>query len=136
MGFSQKDARWENKHAVDVQTAEHNSRISNPNADAFFLHNFNDVSRNLYSLYAQWQHNYNREIGFLNWQVGTRISRIKANAQDIDTNMAMMNPNVRALRDQFNQSERAQDFSLVEAVLKTSYGLNTNIKLQLSAAIK
>jgi iron complex outermembrane receptor protein len=50
--------------------------------------------------------------------------------------MAMMKPNVKAIRDEFNQADRAQDFSLVDIVAKTSYRLTENITLQAAAASK
>jgi iron complex outermembrane receptor protein len=136
LGFRQTNATWQNEFGIDMNMSEHNSNISNPNAAAFFLQNFNDVNRNLYSLFAQFQHNYTKQTGFLNWQAGIRASNVRANAQTVNTNMAMMNPNVRTLRDSFNQSDRKRDFSLFDLVLKTSYGFTENIKLQASAAIK
>jgi iron complex outermembrane receptor protein len=136
ISVTQINPNWQNEYGIDVRTTEHNSRITNPNVGAFFLQNFNNVNRNIHSLYAQWQRNYPNEIGFLNWQIGTRLSRVLADADRIDTNMAMMNANVRVLRDEFNASDRSLDFSLIDVVLKTSYGLSKNIKLQASAAIK
>lgn len=134
--FVQMNQNWQNEYGINMQTAEYNSFITNPNASMFYLHNFNNINRSLYSAYAQWQQNYNEDLGVLNWQVGTRVSKVNANADEIDSNMAMMNPNVQALRDNFNQADRDQDYSLFDLVLKTSFGLNKMVKLQASAAIK
>lgn len=136
ISVKQEDRNWQNEYGIETQSALNNSRITNPNASLFFLQNFNNVSRDLYSIYAQWQQNYDNKNGLLNWQLGTRVSRVSADADEIDTNMAMMNANVRALRDNFNQAQRQQDFSLVDIVTKASFGISQNIKLQASAAIK
>ena len=136
LGFTQEYANWQNEYGFDINTAKHNSFITNPNVSMFFVDSFNDVNRDVYSVFGQWRKNINTQRGWLNWQFGTRATRVSATANTIDSNMAAMNPNVAALRDTFNASDRSLDFSLVDAVISSSYSINHSLQVQVSAGIK
>lgn len=83
----------------------HESDISNPNNEMFAITNFNHVKRELLTVFTelQWQ---NTQGAFAT--VGVRPTRVEADADDVGTSMAMMNPNAAALVNAFNQAERAQ----------------------------
>jgi iron complex outermembrane receptor protein len=134
--LSDNSENWSNQFGLSFNTAEHNSRITNPNAGAFFLQNFNNVNRELSSIFAEWQNKTKQQYGVIEWQFGTRFSQVNASADEIDSNMAMMNPNVRTLRDNFNNTDRDLDFNLLDMVVKASYGITDSIKLQVGGALK
>ncbi len=129
---------WESEYGVNTKLTTHNSFITNPNNAAFFINNFDEVERDLFSVYAQTGQKSlaDNEQQFDAWQVGARYSRVNASANPIGSNMAMMNPNIRNLRDAFNAADRALDFSLLDLVAKSSFVVNSSMKLQFSAGIK
>ena len=82
--------------------SEHGSRITNPNNAMFFVENFNQVEDNRHSLFAEWQAKANK----LRHLVGARIKYNQADAGIVSSSMAMMNPHVKALQEQFNNADR------------------------------
>ena len=57
-------------------------------------------------------------------------------ADSIGSNMAMMNPNVAALQNAFNQSKRECNFALVDVVTHWHAPLNNHWTMLASAGIK
>lgn len=113
--ISQSLASLTSEYGIEWHSKEHHSDITNPNMSAFYLHNFNQVNRQLYSVYGQWT---DEQAHSYTWQVGGRLSQIDYQAEPVDSNMAMMNPNVAALRDVFNTASREQSFQLMDVVGK------------------
>ncbi len=71
---------------LDGYTAEHDSLISNPNNNAFFVANFNQVSDERIGLYIELK----KQVNDLEIQFGARIKQAKLDAGDVGTSMAMM----------------------------------------------
>lgn len=128
--YEQGDANFE--IGGELFNRKHESFISNPNNDMFFINNFNNIQRNRASAYVQYTSKYDA----WDWQAGLRVSEVSANADDVSTNMAMMNPNVGALQTAFNSADRDLSFSLVDTVLKVNLPLTENISVNASGAIK
>jgi iron complex outermembrane receptor protein len=127
------DAQWRSEYGVDWHTKEHYSNITNPNMAMFYLNNFNDVQRDTASVYAQWEQEKSSD---LQWLFGGRYSRISADAGTVDSNMAMMNPNVANLRDAFNTAQRSKLFDLLDVVGRISLPSNESSVWTLSAGVK
>ncbi|MGB3724487.1 MAG: TonB-dependent receptor, partial [Glaciecola sp.] len=135
-GALQTSNEWVNEYGIEARTRTQNSRITNPNMAAFYLHNYRDVTRDIASVFGQWQRNISGDTGLNNYQLGLRLSEVRASANNIDSNMAMMSPAVRSLRDAFNDADKDLDFSLIDMVAKSSFTLNDSLQMQLSAGIK
>jgi len=128
--YEQDDTNFE--IGAELFNRRHESTITNPNDAMFFINNFNNVQRDRTSVYAQYTSKYEA----WDWQAGLRLTEVSANADNISTNMAMMNPNVRALQDSFNNAERDLSFSLIDTVLKVNIPLTENLSVNASGAIK
>lgn len=127
------DTQWRSEYGADWQTKEHYSNITNPNMAMFYLRNFNNVQRDTASVYAQWEQ---EKASDLQWLFGGRYSHISADAGTVDSNMAMMNPNVANLRDAFNIAQRSQSFDLLDVVGRITLPSNEASVWTLSAGVK
>ena len=117
---------------VNWQNSQHNSVITNPQMGNLTINNFNDVEQQLSSVYGQWNSNL---LG-LDWLIGARYSRVKSDAGDVSNTMAMMNPNIAILVDDFNSAQRNLDFSFVDSSLHLSDNINKHLSWQLALAQK
>lgn len=117
---------------VSLQQAQHQSVITNPNVAMFFIHNLQNVERDKTSAYVQWQ----RDLANLSVNLGGRVTRVEMDADDVSSSMAMMNPNVATLVNNFNQAQRKQSFNLIDLTLHTSGKLDGNWYWQASAGQK
>lgn len=123
---------------LHAESRVHNSFISNPNNLMFFIDNFNEVERNLTSIYGQIKNTESEKtVGFIDsWELGVRFSNVHADADIVGTNMTTMNPNVRALTDAFNSANRQRNFTLIDLVGKFSVDISDTFSVQVSAGIK
>lgn len=71
---------------VDGYFATHDSVITNPNNAMFKVVNFNNVEDNRYAFFTEWQNQFDQT----KVQVGLRIKRADANADEVSSSMAMM----------------------------------------------
>ncbi len=119
---------------VNAHTSEYDSTITNPNAAAFEVRNFNAISRDLNSVYVEAL----QETGTHQWEVGARYNRVSTDAGTVGASgmMGMMAMNATMLANNFNSAERALDFSDANAVAKYTYVFNTMHSLLLGAASK
>src|SRR5690606_992917 len=90
---------------IDGETAEHTAVITNPNAAAFRIVNFNAAERDVLGLYAQW----NRPVGRLDLEAGLRLNRVETASGPVSASIPAMNPmmammaaNAEQLADTFN----------------------------------
>jgi iron complex outermembrane receptor protein len=99
----------------------------------FFVQNFNEVERDRLSGFAEW----NGAIAD-NWQMqsGVRLTHVKTDANDVDSNMAAMMMPVANLRDDFNSADLSQDDTLTEIALNFTRTLSETLDLQLGLARK
>ena len=102
-----QDNMW--RYGVDLHQASHQANISNPDNAKFFVINFNDVERHIFSLFNEYDRQINERL-FL--QSGLRLKYIEMNAGKVNSSMAnipsMMGMAVKKLRDDFNHSDRQQ----------------------------
>ena len=117
---------------AELYQREHQSFISNPNNAMFFIDNFNDVERDRISFFSE----YTQNLQYLKWQLGARVSEVSTDAGRVSTNMAMMNPNVAVLQNDFNSAQRDKDFSLFDVVAKLNVPLSETLSATFSAGIK
>lgn len=117
---------------ADWFTASHNSVITNHQLNTLSIRNFNDVERTVQSLFGQWQ----REYAHFDLTAGLRFTEVDAEADPVAHSMAMMNPNVASLVNEFNGAERDLDFSFVDVTLHLNGALADNWQWHLAAGQK
>src|SRR5690606_26471979 len=106
---------------LDGQAADHAAVITNPNAPAFRIDNFNDVQRDVLGLYGQWNGSHER----LDFEAGLRINRVTARSGRVAAAIPALNPmlaamgaNAALLAERFNASDSSRSDTNVDAVLK------------------
>ncbi|PKG74423.1 TonB-dependent receptor [Shewanella sp. GutCb] len=102
---------------LDAQLSEHNSVITDPTKPMFNVDNFNGVSDNSFSAFAQWQ----QDINQWNWQIGARIKHYQTDADEVNHSMAGTMPAIKMLMTQFNNSDRSQSQTGVDLAINGRY---------------
>ncbi|MCF6457178.1 TonB-dependent receptor [Pseudoalteromonas sp. MMG024] len=103
-----KLAQWQ--FGLEGYVSEHGSRITNPNNAMFFVENFNQVEDNRHSIFTEWQ----SEANDFSQRVGARVKYNKADAGTVSSSMAMMNPHIKMLQQQFNNADRSVNDTTVD----------------------
>ncbi len=103
---------------LDGEFADHDADISNPNNPMFFVVNFNDVTRDRVGAFGEWRSptGVDRE-----YEVGLRVTRVSADAGEVDGTPAMMMAPAAILRDNFNNADRSLDWTLTDLVFKSTF---------------
>lgn len=112
-----------------------NATVRNPNNPAFFFANFEDVNRNRYSAFLEWQ---GEPAARLTANLGVRYRFTYMDAGQVDATPARMTPMgpVAALRDRFNAADRRQDQHDVDIAMNFRYMLDESLDLVLGLARK
>ena len=100
---------------VDGHLANHDARITNPNAAAFFVDQFSNARKDRYGTWAEWTGNVARRWDL---ELGVRYTRVSMNSGEVDGTPAQTAPPATRLRDAFNAADRKQTDDLVDAVAK------------------
>ncbi|MGB2739945.1 MAG: TonB-dependent receptor [Cognaticolwellia sp.] len=112
--------------------AEHNSVITNPENGMFSIQNFNNVEDQRNSLFVEWT----PSSGDFSHTIGLRLKNNQADAGEVSHSMAMMNPNIKALRDEFNNADRSVSDTTFDLALNTEYQWTQHLALNTAVAIK
>ena len=104
------------KFGVDATTAEHDATVTNPNNAMFRVGNFVDISRDLVSVFAEWQRN--RERGDL--ELGVRFRHVETDSGEVAASgmMGDMGTSVGLLADAFNAEKRNLSWGSIDALVK------------------
>lgn len=104
------------KLGIDRTTAEHEATITNPNNAMFRVDNFVDVSRDVSSVFAEWQ----RDSASGDLELGLRFKRVEADSGEVAATgmMGGMGINVGILADAFNAADRDLTWDSVDAVIR------------------
>lgn len=117
---------------VDGYFAVHDSVITNENNAMFEVVNLNHVEDNRYGVFTQWQNQFEQT----RVQLGVRLKRAQANASEISSSMAMMNPMMKMLQDNFNNAERDVSDNNVDIALSTVSRLSESLSFYAGVGIK
>jgi len=119
---------------TDGNETVHDSTITNPNNAMFEVKNFEEVERDSYGVFSEWEGN----IG--NWKVetGIRYTRVSMDSGDVSASgmMGMMGVNAGILAANFNNGDLEEDYHNVDLVLNVSRELNANTTLNLGLGRK
>jgi len=118
---------------IDGDLTNHDAGISNPNNAAFFIQNFNDVTRDRVGLFAEWTTPISETWAY---QLGGRYTQVDADAGQVDGTPAMMMPPAQVLRDRFNAADRELDWDVTDAVGKLFYRMSADLRLDIGLAHK
>lgn len=112
--------------------AEHNSVITNPENMMFKIKNFNDVKDARHSIFAEWT----PSSGKFSHTLGLRVKTNRADAGAISHSMAMMNPNIKALQNEFNGADRSVSDTTFDLALSSEYQWTNTTAVNYSVAVK
>ena len=131
---------------LEGRAAEHNTTVTDPDFDPFFVDNFNNNQVDQLSAFGQWS----SVIGH-RWylEAGAALHRVETSAGEVDAFPARLvdqNPEawpdgtppraVWLLRERFNNADRSQTDTNLDAVLKTRYQATGELVVELAAARK
>jgi iron complex outermembrane receptor protein len=121
---------------VDGYFASHDSVITNPNNMMFEVVNFNDVEDNRYGIFTQWQNQFDQTTV----QLGVRLKRAEADADEVSSSMAMMTSMmgtlVGELQGDFNNENRKVSDNNVDIALNTQTQISTNVSFSAGVGLK
>ncbi len=75
-------------YGIDGNMTEHRSTITNPNAGAFYISNFNDVARDVIGLFAERSISLTETMGL---DAGVRVNRVEMDSEPVSANLNPMN---------------------------------------------
>lgn len=118
---------------VDGHHADHNARVTNPNAPDFFVRVFDDASKGRYGTWVEWTGDVGER-----WdaELGVRYTRVAMDSGKVDGTPAQMMPPAGRLRDAFNEADRSKSDDLVDAVVKLGFRPRSDLRLELSGGRK
>ncbi len=115
---------------ADGHLANHDSVVVDPvNNSAFRVDNFNDVDRNLYGFFTEW----NGTVAS-NWDLhlGLRYNLVDMDAGQVSSTMMMAN----ALQNRFNAADRSKTDNNIDLLARLSYPVQSGLKIHVEAGRK
>lgn len=108
---------------TDGQRAVHNADISNPNNASFFVVNFNDSEREVLGVFAETDFQFTSA-----WELnaGLRYNQVSMDSDTVAASMAMMNPAILSLQQQFNTADRSTTDNNVDWLLRANWSPSSN----------
>ncbi len=119
-------------YGLDIVHSNHDANLSNPSAESFFVINFAGVKDSRYSLFAEW----NGYLGAHSVTAGGRVKWNQADADEVGSSMAMMNPMVLALQQDFNNADRSQRDLTYDLALSVRHPLSNTLSVHAATAVK
>ena len=117
---------------LEGYNSDHNADISNPENAMFSIANFNQVKNQRNSAFVEWT----PSSGKFSHTLGLRLKDNRADAGEVSSSMAMMNPNIKALRDEFNNADRDVSDTTFDLALNSEYQWSNALALNYAVAIK
>ena len=119
---------------TDGNETIHEATITNPNNTMFEIKNFEEVERDSYGVFTEWEGN----VG--NWKIetGIRYTRVSMDSGDVSASglMGMMGVNAGLLATNFNGGDLDENYHNIDLVLNASRELNANTTLNLGLGRK
>jgi len=105
--------------------SRNNSVITNPNASAFYINNFSNITRDTYSGFSQWR----RNTDTADYTLGLRYTQVNMDADEIGSSMVMMNSAVAALASSFNHLDRSKTYRMLDAAATVQLPVSESVKV-------
>jgi iron complex outermembrane receptor protein len=118
---------------ADGGFVEHDADIFNPNNATFFVNNYNDVQRDRYSAYVEWDAPITAQASY---EIGVRYTRVEMDAGEVDGTPAQMPGGAQKLRDRFNAADRSLSDDNLDLVTKLFYRVSNELRLDLGLGRK
>jgi len=120
---------------TDGWVVKHNADVSDPNNAAFFLQNYNDIKRNRYSVFSEWN---TALTDSLDIRLGARYSRVQMDSGSVSATgfAGMLGTLINKLSKNFNNSHLSQNDNLVDLTLQLKQRINDNLSFSIGAARK
>jgi len=118
---------------VDGHLANHDARVTNPNAPAFFVDVFNYALRNRYGTWVEWEGEVDERWDL---ELGVRYTRVSMDAGEVDGAPARNPGAPQRLRDAFNAADRDQADDLFDAVVKVGFMPRSDLRLEAAGGRK
>ncbi len=120
---------------TDGWMVKHNADLFDPNNTGFLLQNYNNVTRNRYSLFSEWKSSVTDSLDV---QFGVRYSRVNMNSDKVKTSGfgGMLLTQINTLSTNFNNSQLSQSDNLFDVTLQLSQRINDNLTFKIGGARK
>ncbi|MGH1374306.1 MAG: TonB-dependent receptor [Cellvibrionaceae bacterium] len=127
---------------ADYSDSNHSAEVTNPAMAMFSIQNFNNASREISGLFAQ----YRQRNEQLTWEIGARTNRVEMDSDQVSAflgmgsngmmNMTMMTNMAGVLANNFNNGDRSETYNNHDLVLKLGYQLSDEMTLNASLSSK
>jgi len=131
------------RYGIDGHFADHDSRVTNPNAGPFFISNFNGADKSILGVYLEREMTLSDSIGL---EAGARYNRVNMDSDLVSANLnptnvatgmpAMLNNMAAMLAKQFNSQNLEQKDNNIDWFSRLSIKTNSNLTWYVGAARK
>lgn len=131
------------RYGVDAHLADHSAAISNPNAGAFYIDNFNGVQRDITGLYTELDTELSNRVDLVS---GLRFNHVRMEAGEVSANLnpmnrgagmpLMMDSMAAMLASRFNAANRSHTDNNVDWFSRASLNTGGDVIWYLGAARK
>ena len=123
------------KLGTDGHLADHDADIFDPVNATFLVENYNDIKRDVFGFFAEWQ----RELTS-SWdlELGLRYTHVSMDAGNVSGTgfMGGMATNANTLATVFNSSDLSQQDNNIDAVIKLTHALRQDTNIEIGIARK
>ena len=124
------------KLGTDGHLADHDADIFNPMDNAFLIENFNDIERDVFGVFGEWQ----RKLATA-WdlELGLRYTYVSMDAGIVSATgfpMPMMQMSANSLAAAFNTADRSKSDNNIDAVIKLTHLLREDTNIEIGFARK
>ncbi len=119
---------------TDGQFDKHDATITDPiNNPNFYVEGFNDVKRDAFGAFAEWDGSIASDWGLL---LGGRYTRVNSSSGDVSHFMAGMNPAINTLQTQFNDADKDNNQNNFDLMSRLDYAYSPQLGFNIEAGIK
>ncbi len=121
---------------TDGHLADHDADIFNPMDNAFLIENFNDIERDVFGVFGEWQR---KLAAAWDLELGLRYTHISMDAGIVSATgfpMLMMQMSANSLAAAFNTADRSKSDNNIDAVIKLTHLLREDTNIEIGFARK
>lgn len=118
--------RGEVRLGSDYSQSSHDADVYNPDNLGFLVENFNNATRDITGVFAEWQ----QQSGDWFWELGLRVNQVKMDSDNVSTTVMGM------LAAGFNAEDLSETYNNRDIVFKSAYRVNDQLTLNANIASK